>query len=105
MRRLLPCAVVLLLFAAVPAAHPHVFIANRMTIVFDKGMLQGISFQWTFDDMFSSMIFEDYYPADTGHFTDAQSRALKQGAFDNLVNYHYFVAFWIGRKPLRQFQN
>ena len=37
-----------LLAAALPAAaHPHVFIDNRITVTFDQAMLQGIGFQWT----------------------------------------------------------
>ncbi|HET6450418.1 MAG TPA: DUF1007 family protein [Spirochaetia bacterium] len=95
--------VLLALGAALPAAaHPHVFIDSRTTLVFDRGTFQGIHLQWTFDPMFSTMILGDYDPGHTGRFTAAQAAALKQGAFDNLVNYHYFVAIWIGGAPLRK---
>ncbi|MGA2479949.1 MAG: DUF1007 family protein [Spirochaetia bacterium] len=53
----------------------------------DGGMLQGVSFTWTFDEMFSNMILSDYDPKYTGQFDAAQAKALKQGAFDNLENY------------------
>jgi ABC-type uncharacterized transport system substrate-binding protein len=98
--------VLCLLFAACSAplfAHPHVFIANRMTLVFDKGAFQGITFQWTFDDMFSSMILSDYDPKHTGQFNAAQVKAVKDGAFDNLENYHYFIALAVGKKQLSRF--
>jgi len=85
-------------------AHPHVFIANRMTLVFDKGVFQGISFQWTFDDMFSSMILSDYDPKRTGQLDTAQIKSIKEGAFDNISSYHYFVAFWINKKAYPHFQ-
>jgi len=84
------------------AAHPHVFIANRTTLTFDQQELQGITFQWTFDPMFSAMILGDYDPGHTGKFDAAHAAALKAGAFDNLVNYHYFVAIWVGGKPLKK---
>jgi ABC-type uncharacterized transport system substrate-binding protein len=84
-------------------AHPHVFIDNRMTIIFDKGIFQGISFQWTFDDMFSSMIFSDYNPKHAKQLNEAQIKAIKEGAFDNISTYHYFVAFWINKKPFTHF--
>jgi ABC-type uncharacterized transport system substrate-binding protein len=94
----------LLLGSALPAlAHPHVFIANRTTVTFNQGVLQGISFQWTFDPMFSAMILGDYDPAHTGRFDAAGAAALKAGAFDNLVNYHYFIAIWVGEKPVKKF--
>ena len=102
-KRALP-ALVLLLGSALPVlAHPHVFIANRMTLAFDQGLFQGINFQWTFDPMFSAMILGDYDPGHTGRFDAAHAEALKEGAFDNLVNYHYFIALWVGGKPVKKF--
>jgi ABC-type uncharacterized transport system substrate-binding protein len=93
----------LFLGSALPVlAHPHVFIANRSTVTFDQGMLQGISFEWTFDPMFSAMILGDYDPAHTGRFDAASAAAVKAGAFDNLVNYHYFVAIWVAGKPMKK---
>ena len=75
-----------------------------MTVVFDGGMLKGVRFTWTFDDMFSNMILSDYDPKHTGHFDAAQVKAVKEGAFDNLENYHYFVAFAVGKKQLSHFK-
>src|SRR5208337_200034 len=85
-------------------AHPHVFISNRMTLVFDQGVFQGISFQWTFDDMFSNMILTDYDPKHSSQLDAAQIKNIKEGAFDNISSYHYFVAFWINKKPFTHFQ-
>ena len=101
-----PASIAFLLFAGIfPAlAHPHVFINNKMTVLFDGGVLQGISFQWTFDDMFSSMILSDYDPKGTGQFDAAHVKAVKEGAFDNLENYHYFVAMTVGAKPVAHFK-
>jgi ABC-type uncharacterized transport system substrate-binding protein len=92
------------LAAAIPAfAHPHVFVSDRMTVQFDAGVLQGITFTWTFDDMFSSMILSDYDPKHTGQFNAAQVKAVREGAFDNLENYHYFIALAVGKKQLSRF--
>jgi len=84
-------------------AHPHVFVNNRTTVVFDQGMLQGINFTWTFDEMFSNMILSDYDPSHTFQFDAARTKALKAGAFDNLENYHYFIAIIVGKKALAHF--
>jgi ABC-type uncharacterized transport system substrate-binding protein len=105
MRRLFPPAFLLLFLGALPAsAHPHVFINDKVTIMFDGRVLQGIAFTWTFDEMFSNMILSDYDPKHTGHFDAAQVKAVKEGAFDNLENYHYFVALAIGKKPVGHFK-
>jgi ABC-type uncharacterized transport system substrate-binding protein len=94
----------LLLSAALPSfAHPHVFVDNRMTVEFEGDMLQGIGFNWTFDEMFSSMILGDYDPKHTGKFDAARTMAVKEGAFDNLANYHYFISLAVGNKKLDKF--
>lgn len=84
-----------------PFAHPHVFIANTMRVVFDGHYLDHIEFQWVFDDLFSSMLLTDFDRNHTGHFTAAEAAAIKKGAFDNLRNYHYFLAFSIDGRPIR----
>ena len=83
------------------SAHPHVFINNKMTLLFGDGKLKSMTFRWAFDDMFSEMILTDVKPAKDGTFTPKQTAEIKEGAFDNLKNYHYFLAFFIGKKPLR----
>ncbi|MGA2613213.1 MAG: DUF1007 family protein [Spirochaetia bacterium] len=83
-------------------AHPHVFINNKMTVLFDNGNLKGMTFRWSFDDMFSEMILTDFKPNVDGNFSAKQTAQIKSGAFDNLENYHYFLAFFIGKKPLRK---
>ena len=99
-------AVLVILFASLAAvsacAHPHVFINNKMTVLFEAGKLSGISFRWAFDDMFSEMILTDFKPNVDGNFTAKQTATIKSGAFDNLENYHYFLAFFIGKRPLKK---
>ena len=96
-------AFLLAMAAAVSAfAHPHVFINNRMTVLFDEGKLKGITLRWVFDDMFTEMILTDFKPGPDGRFSPAMTAGIKSGAFDNLENYHYFLAFFEGKKPLRK---
>ncbi len=104
MRRVILGLGMALVMGAMPVfAHPHVFVNNRTTVVFDQGMLQGIDFTWTFDEMFSNMILTDYDPNHTFQFDAARAKALKAGAFDNLENYHYFIALVVGKKAVSHF--
>ena len=48
-------------------AHPHVFIVQRINIVFDDQGLAGFRIHWRFDDMFSSMIAGDHDRNQNGH--------------------------------------
>jgi ABC-type uncharacterized transport system substrate-binding protein len=45
------------------------------------------------------MVIADYDGGKKGSFTEAEAAALKKGAFDNLRNYHYFLALYIDGKP------
>lgn len=72
-------------------AHPHVFIDNTITIIFDKKGLAGVKAKWVFDEMFSSMIIHDYDGDKNGAFNAAEIEKIKNGAFSNLRNFHYFT--------------
>ncbi len=54
------------------------------------------------------MILADFHANKDGSFAEAEAAALKKGAFDNLRNYHYFLALFVGGKaialpPVRNF--
>jgi ABC-type uncharacterized transport system substrate-binding protein len=53
------------------------------------------------------MIVADYDTGKKGSFSESEAAALKKGAFDNLRNYHYFLALFIDGKhtPLPPIQN
>ncbi|MBW1839559.1 MAG: DUF1007 family protein [Deltaproteobacteria bacterium] len=72
-------------------AHPHVFIDNTVTIVFDHSGLTGIRVKWGFDEMFSSMIIHDYDTNKDSTFSHDEIEKIKNGAFSNLKSYNYFT--------------
>lgn len=72
-------------------AHPHVFIDNTVTIVFDRNGLSGIRAKWVFDEMFSSMIIHDYDRDKDGTFSAAEIEKIRNGAFSNIKKFHYFT--------------
>jgi len=72
-------------------AHPHVFIDNTVTIVFDHSGLTGIRVKWGFDEMFSSMIIHDYDTNKDSTFSHDEIDKIKNGAFSNLKSYNYFT--------------
>jgi ABC-type uncharacterized transport system substrate-binding protein len=90
-------------------AHPHVFITNRVAVDLEGDSRARISVEWTFDELFSQMVISDYDKGKKGSFTEAEAAALKRGAFDNLKNFHYFLALGIDGKaaalpPIRDFK-
>lgn len=66
-----------------------------------EGSVKSLGIEWTFDELFSQMILADYDRGGKGSFTRAEVADLKKGAFDNLRNYHYFLALFVDGKPKR----
>ena len=55
------------------SAHPHVFIRNTLTFVFDENGLKGIEQRWVFDEMFSAGIIFDYDTDANGSFDPVET--------------------------------
>lgn len=88
------CAALALLAAltATPAsAHPHVWIDYSAVVLFDGTAIKGVRMTWTFDQMYSSMLFHDYTSRPHGPLTAADVKKLQKGAFEDTRDYHYFV--------------
>ena len=72
-------------------SHPHVFIRNRITFIFDQNGLAGMKAEWAFDDMFSSMLILDHDINKNGKFSKDEIEKIKNEAFSNIKNFHYFI--------------
>jgi ABC-type uncharacterized transport system substrate-binding protein len=72
-------------------AHPHVFIDNRIGVVFNERGLEGFNHEWTFDEMFSSTIIQEFDLNADGKFNEDEIKEVKKGAFSNLKEYDYFT--------------
>ncbi len=79
-------------------SHPHVFIDYTVNFVFDQNGVAGIETQWIFDEMYSSMLIQDYDVDKDGRFNSSEIKTAKQDAFSNLKNYNYFVYITIDSK-------
>lgn len=81
--------------------HPHVFIDQRIEIVFDEKGLAGFKLEWEFDEMFSSMITGDYDKNRNRHLEPDEIATIKKEAFSYLSNYDYFVFVEIDGTPFQ----
>jgi len=82
-------------------SHPHVFIINRITIVFDEQGLAGIRVGWRFDEFFSSMIVSDYDENKNGVFEKSEIIKIENAAFRNLSEFNYFTFIKINGQPFK----
>jgi hypothetical protein len=70
------------------SAHPHVWVDYYVDAVGSRNGITKLKFRWHFDDMFTSMIKEDFHVQNLGA-KDVET--LRKGAFSNLKNYHYYI--------------
>lgn len=92
--RWLTHALLLLVFCGLPLgqamAHPHVWITYTLHVVSNKSGISKLQFNWRFDQMFTSMVQEDF---NLKNISEKDSAFLKDKAFSNLKNFHYYL--WI----------
>jgi ABC-type uncharacterized transport system substrate-binding protein len=88
-------ALTILAFPQEAAAHPHVFINNVVSFVFEKEQVTGIHLEWTFDELFSSTVLEGFDQNGDGAFDAGEIKEAEAGAFSNLRDYHYFSNLWV----------
>ena len=93
--------VFLLLAQAEVQAHPHVFIAQRLKIVFDDKGLAGFNVSWEFDDMFSTMISEDHDLNRNGKLEKTEVMSIKEKAFAYIAEFNYFIYVKIDDTPFQ----
>jgi len=100
MRTGIAAAAALMLSALPAAAHPHVFIDYAVVLQFDGGALKSVRMTWIFDEMYSSMLFQDYTSHPRGPLSAADVSRLRKGAFEDTADYHYFVDVILNGKPV-----
>lgn len=95
------CAFLLFILIQLPdaQAHPHVFITQHLTVIFDDKGLAGFEVRWKFDDMFANMITEDYDLNRNGILEKDEVSIVKEKVFSYLSNYSYFTFIKIQDTP------
>ena len=86
------------IFVKIVQSHPHVFIVQRILIVFNDKGLAGFKIEWAFDDMFACMIASDYDKNKNGIFDTSEVALINKEAFSYVSNYNYFTFIKIDGK-------
>ena len=95
-----PAAFAALCLAAGPAAaHPHVWVVARATVLFDKdGKITGLRHDWVFDEMYSAFAIQGL-GKDGKPPTSEDLAPLAKTNVDSLADFDYFTfAKEAGRK-------
>ncbi len=89
-----------LIVAGPAAAHPHVFIENKVAFVFDAGKVTALRLTWVFDDVFSDSLLMQFDADGDGTFDELESKAVGEGVLPNLKMFHYFTYVFVDGKQL-----
>jgi ABC-type uncharacterized transport system substrate-binding protein len=92
---------ILIVSPSLSGAHPHTYIVNRFTVLFDNQGVAGIRVNWVFDKFFSTMILEDYDGNRNGALEPAEIKTIQKEAFGYLANHGYFVHIKIDGQPFK----
>ena len=85
------CLATSFLAAAPACAHPHVWVAARTDVVFDRaGMVAGVRHEWVFDEMYSAFAVEGLEK--NGKLASREDLApLAKTNVESLVDFDYFT--------------
>jgi ABC-type uncharacterized transport system substrate-binding protein len=87
--------------AADAAAHPHVFIEQRVTLLFGTTGLEALRVEWTFDELYSAGLINDFLNRKKTAPTPEQQQAIEQQAFAAVEQSNYFLVLKLDDKPAK----
>ncbi|WP_207264250.1 DUF1007 family protein [Desulfovibrio sp. Huiquan2017] len=81
-------------------AHPHVYVDVSLTFHLNDAGLSSVHQSWLFDEIFTRAILSDLGLDAAALATPEGQKAVREGAFQYLSNYHYFTLVEAGGKRL-----
>ena len=87
---------VLSLTATQALANPHVWVETRITFELDDHRVEGLRFEWRFDDFYSSHAIRTHDLDGDGTLGTKEVRALRTEEFDPLARFDHYVHVWVG---------
>jgi ABC-type uncharacterized transport system substrate-binding protein len=81
-------------------AHPHVWILAQAELLHDGGRVTALRLDWSFDEFFSAILFEDFDWNGDGAFTPDEVEAMRDGAFAGLSEIGWFTDLRADGRPL-----
>jgi ABC-type uncharacterized transport system substrate-binding protein len=100
MKRILPkflatilaAGAALALAASSAAAHPHVWVVAKSSVVYGPdGSVVGVRHSWAFDDMYSAFATQGLDQKTKGEFTREELQSLAQVNVESLKEYDFFT--------------
>ena len=80
------------------SANPDVWVKTEMNYRFVESRITAISFEWQFDEYFSSRTIEAFDVNQNGTLEQGEIEHLRHEAFNPLKKFDYYVHVWVAGK-------
>lgn len=81
-------------------AHPHVWVDTVTGFVVTNGKVTGLHLRWTFDELFSASLLEEFHLRAGKSLSPENIRSLENGAFRATAEQGYFTHIRLDGKPV-----
>ncbi len=81
-------------------AHPHVFVDYAVTLVVVGERLTGVRLTWTFDDLFSGFILQEFDKDRNGVLSPSEAQRLEEKHVPEFKRVGYYTTISINGKPV-----
>lgn len=95
-RAVLMIGLMVLGWSGAAQAHPHVWIDANVTFVFEQKTLTGVRVEWSFDEIFSTLVIREHDKNRNQKFEPAEIEAVRLNAFVATKEYSHFTHVTVG---------
>jgi ABC-type uncharacterized transport system substrate-binding protein len=81
-------------------AHPHVFVDYTVTLVLAGDRLTGVRLTWTFDDLFSGLILQEYDQDRNGSFSPSEVQRIEAKHLAEFKRVGYYTTVNVNGQPV-----
>jgi ABC-type uncharacterized transport system substrate-binding protein len=81
------------------AAHPHVFVDYAVTVLLTGDAVEGIRLAWTFDDLFSGLILQEFDTDRNQTLSPEEVRRIEQTHLTEFQRAGYYTTVNVNGKP------
>ncbi len=82
------------------AAHPHVWVSVKTTVVYAEEGIAGFRYSWTFDEMYTAMAIQGLDTNNDGKYDRKELAELAQVNIDALKEFKYFTHAKLNNQPV-----
>lgn len=103
LRRLFLPFLVPALLAGAPSlalAHPHVWITNLTTLLFQGDKLAGVRLEWTFDELFSDTLIREFDENKNRKLEPEEIKLIQKETFPYLQKFQFFTHILLDGKKV-----